>query len=135
MIAVCWHLGGLPELEGLRLRPWAHMLGFRGHFSTKSRRYSTTLRCLRGARQQWRSFQLLAAHGIDAATPVRRCAARAINELDIEDGEDDRVLIVGQWRYTGRGHTPGEAIYASTIAADLAETRCILRSMRGTGDE
>ena len=32
-----------PSSRTLRLRPWAHMLGFRGHFSTKSRRYSTTL--------------------------------------------------------------------------------------------
>ncbi|KMS66011.1 replication initiation protein, partial [Streptomyces regensis] len=30
MILTCWHLGGLPELEALRLRKWAHMLGFRG---------------------------------------------------------------------------------------------------------
>ena len=30
-----------------RLRRWAHMLGFGGHFSTKSRRYSTTLGALR----------------------------------------------------------------------------------------
>jgi hypothetical protein len=27
---------------------WTHMLGFRGHFVTKSRYYSTTLRELRG---------------------------------------------------------------------------------------
>jgi hypothetical protein len=26
-----WELGGRPELDGLRLRAWAHMLGFRGH--------------------------------------------------------------------------------------------------------
>jgi hypothetical protein len=33
-----------------RLRQWAHMLGFRGHWSTKSRRYSTTFTALRRAR-------------------------------------------------------------------------------------
>jgi hypothetical protein len=32
MIETCWRLGDQPELEELRLRPWAHMLGFRGHF-------------------------------------------------------------------------------------------------------
>ena len=37
-ISVCWTAGGLPELEELRARPSAHMLGFWGHFSTKSRR-------------------------------------------------------------------------------------------------
>lgn len=43
MIGTCWWLGGLAPFKSLRLRRWAHMLGYRGHFSTKSRRYSTTL--------------------------------------------------------------------------------------------
>jgi hypothetical protein len=50
LVRACWALGGRPELEGLRLRPWAHMLGFGGHWSTKSRRYSTTFTVLRRAR-------------------------------------------------------------------------------------
>ena len=50
LVRACWELGGRPELEGLRLRSWAHMLGFRGHWSTKSRRYSTTFTVLRRAR-------------------------------------------------------------------------------------
>ncbi|MFE9838129.1 replication initiator [Streptomyces sp. NPDC005551] len=47
MIRTCWELGKLPEFAELKLWKWAHMLGFRGHFSTKSRRYSTTLGALR----------------------------------------------------------------------------------------
>jgi hypothetical protein len=47
LVGVAWELGGRPELEGLRLRAWAHMLGFGGHWSTKSRRYSTTMGALR----------------------------------------------------------------------------------------
>ncbi|GAA4976291.1 replication initiator [Streptomyces hyderabadensis] len=43
MIRTCWELGKLPEFANLKLWKWAHMLGFRGHLSTKSRRYSTTL--------------------------------------------------------------------------------------------
>ncbi|MFF9337937.1 replication initiator, partial [Streptomyces albogriseolus] len=54
MIRTAWTLGARKELADLRLRAWAHMLGFRGHFSTKSRRYSTTLGALRDARAQWR---------------------------------------------------------------------------------
>jgi hypothetical protein len=46
MISACWTLGGRPELEQLRLRPWTHMLGFKGHYSTRSRCYSTTLTAL-----------------------------------------------------------------------------------------
>jgi hypothetical protein len=41
------------HLEDLRLTAWAHMLGFRGHFSTKSRAYSTTLAALRAARAEY----------------------------------------------------------------------------------
>ena len=40
-IAACLRLGKLPQLKELRLAAWAHMLGFRGHFSTKSRAYSS----------------------------------------------------------------------------------------------
>ena len=50
LIAECLRLSKLPGLEGLRLAAWAHMLGFRGHFSTKSRSYSITL----GALRPWR---------------------------------------------------------------------------------
>jgi hypothetical protein len=50
LVLACWELGGRPELERLRLRVWAHMLGFRGHWSTKSRRYSTTFTALRRTR-------------------------------------------------------------------------------------
>ncbi|MGH4012088.1 MAG: replication initiator [Pseudonocardiaceae bacterium] len=45
-----------------RLRRWAHMLGFGGHFATKSRRYSTTRQALK----------LRAANG---AAPVTTLAA------------------------------------------------------------
>ncbi|MGE9693665.1 MULTISPECIES: replication initiator [unclassified Streptomyces] len=37
MIRTCWELGRLQEFAELKLWKWAHMLGFRGHFSTKSR--------------------------------------------------------------------------------------------------
>jgi hypothetical protein len=50
LVRACWELGARSALVGLRLRKWAHMLGFGGHFSTKSRRYSTTLGALRRAR-------------------------------------------------------------------------------------
>jgi hypothetical protein len=41
-IAECLRLAKLPAFEALHLAAWAHMLGFSGHFSTKSRAYSTT---------------------------------------------------------------------------------------------
>ena len=36
LIAACWKTGAVPGYTGLRR--WAHMLGFGGHFLTKSRR-------------------------------------------------------------------------------------------------
>jgi hypothetical protein len=52
LIAECLRLSKLSGLEDLRLAAWAHMLGFRGHFSTKSRHYSTTFGALRAERAQ-----------------------------------------------------------------------------------
>lgn len=52
MARTCWQLGGLPEYRHLRLRAWAHVLGYRGHASSKSRYYSTTLGALRDARAE-----------------------------------------------------------------------------------
>ncbi len=49
-LQAAWHLGGNPHLSDLKLRRWAHTLGYRGHCTTKSRRYSTTLTALRKAR-------------------------------------------------------------------------------------
>jgi hypothetical protein len=134
MIATCWRLGGLPELEGLRLRPWAHMLGFRGHFATKSRRYSTTLSCLRNARDQWRTARTLTAHGLDPSTPVSRCRPEDLSDLTEPDASGESVLVVGDWRYTGRGHSPGQAVYAASIRQDLSESRRIWRQLRYDDD-
>ena len=48
----------LSERSGLRrMARWVHMLGFRGHFVTKSRGYSTTLGELRAARAAFRAGQ------------------------------------------------------------------------------
>lgn len=134
VIMTCWNLGGPAELEHLRLRPWAHMLGFRGHFSTKSRRYSVTLGCLRNVRRDWRTAQIFAAHGLDADTPVRRCQVHELDGLDQRAGGGDTVLVTGSWGYVGRGHSAGEAIFAWKIAEDMAENRRIARQDRDNGE-
>jgi hypothetical protein len=56
MIATAWRLGR-PSACGEPLRRWAHMLGFGGHFLTKSRRYSVTFGRLRAARREHRRAQ------------------------------------------------------------------------------
>ena len=45
LVNAAWSLGGAKGWAGLRR--WAHMLGFGGHFLTKSRRYSVTFRTMR----------------------------------------------------------------------------------------
>ncbi|MFI1941253.1 replication initiator [Streptomyces purpureus] len=55
MIHTAWHLATNRRHAHLRLRQWAHMLGFRGHFSTRTRHYSTTLTHLRAQRTAWRT--------------------------------------------------------------------------------
>ncbi|WP_435216068.1 replication initiator [Streptomyces sp. bgisy034] len=93
MIRTAWTLGARPELADLRLRAWAHMLGFRGHFSTKSRRYSTTLGALRDARADWRRAQ--------AAPPVP------------QDGET--TLVLAHWVFAGTGLSTGETWLAASL--------------------
>ena len=96
MIRTCWELGRLPEFGDLKLWKWAHMLGFRGHFSTKSRRYSTTLGALRDARRAWRTEQARAHAGLPESDPTT-------------------TLVVGHWDYLGSGYRPGAALLAADV--------------------
>ncbi|MQA87721.1 MAG: replication initiation protein [Streptosporangiales bacterium] len=103
LIACCLRLGELPELQGLRLLAWAHMLGFRGHFSTKSRRYSTTLGALRAARADHQRER----HVTTGRLPLF---------------EEDTVLVVNHWQYAGRGHSPGDALLAAAVTGRTSVT-------------
>ncbi|MGX7827537.1 replication initiator [Actinokineospora sp. 24-640] len=60
MIEACWTEAD----HHPRLRDWAHMLGYGGHFSTKSRRYSTTLTTIRKDRADHRATQARSASGL-----------------------------------------------------------------------
>jgi replication initiator protein RepSA len=114
LVRACWELGGRPELFQLRLRAWAHMLGFRGHWSTKSRRYSTTMTVLRRARVAF----------------AKRRRARDGVPLDAWDRpEDDQaVIVVASWVFVGSGYeTEGERWLALSAAARAREQRRIAR--------
>jgi hypothetical protein len=114
LVRACWELGGRPELERLRLRAWAHMLGFGGHWSTKSRRYSTTFTVLRRAR---------------VAFAKRRRAKDGI-PLDAwgRPEDDQAVIVVATWTYIGAGYeTEGERWLALSAAARAREHRRIAR--------
>ncbi len=92
MIGTCWWLGALPPFASLGLRRWAHMLGYGGHFSSKSRRYSTTLTALRQARSNHLAEEQRARLGLS----------------------DRPTVTVGQWRYAGRGYSPAAALLAAS---------------------
>jgi hypothetical protein len=114
LVRAAWALGSRPELEGLRLRAWAHMLGFGGHWSTKSRRYSTTMTVLRRAR---------------VAFAERRRARDGV-PLDAfgRAEEDQAVVVVASWVYVGAGYqTEGERWLALSAAARAREHRRIAR--------
>jgi hypothetical protein len=114
LVRAAWELGGRPELDGLRLRAWAHMLGFRGHWSTKSRRYSTTMTALRRAR---------VAH-------AKRRRARDGVPLDAwgRPEDDQAVIVVASWVYVGAGYeTEGERWLALSAAARAREQRQVAR--------
>jgi hypothetical protein len=93
------------------LTRWTHMLGFRGHFSTKSRRFSVTLGCLRQARADYRRRQ-----DFDGRRQVR--------ELDDDHADHDTTVLIGEWRFTGIGYTTsGDASLAASSAAYAREWR------------
>jgi hypothetical protein len=98
-IAECLRLNKLPQLSELRLATWAHMLGFRGHFATKSRAYSTTMGAL----------------GADRAAHQREAAIAAGLLPDLDSGT---TLVINDWHFAGRGHPPPVA----ELAADLPST-------------
>jgi hypothetical protein len=102
LIAACWNLGRTKQWRSLRR--WAHMLGFGGHFLTKSRHYSVTFRILRGNRVIWRR--------------------RADHHDTSREHTDETTLVINLLAYLGTGwKTTGDALLANTAAALARERR------------
>jgi hypothetical protein len=96
LVEACWILGAPKDWQGLRR--WAHMLGFGGHFLTKSRRYSVIFRILRERRVVYRRT-VEQPPNTDAAAP-------------------ETTLVVNFLAFAGAGwHTTGDALLANTSAA------------------
>jgi hypothetical protein len=107
LITSAWQLGGREEIDGKRLRRWAHQFGFGGHCFTKSRRFSTTFKALREAR---------AIHAAGRAT----AAASAKS--------DHNSIRIGAWRYAGRGYPrSGDALLAASSHARARDHRRLAR--------
>jgi hypothetical protein len=101
LIATTWALGKDPAAAVLGLNRWTHTLGYRGHFLTKSRQYSTTFTALRRARITYRRQQ---HHPDGEQDPWGRRLDERI------------VLTVSTWQYAGTGHA-GTAERALALAA------------------
>lgn len=82
LVRLAWQLGEHESYDGLRR--WVH-IAFRGHFTSKSRRYSTTLDAIRGERRAYRQRH-----------------AEHIRELPPEG--QDTTLVVARWEFAGLGY-------------------------------
>jgi hypothetical protein len=94
-----------PELSDLKLERSAHLLGFRGHWATKSRGYSTTLTALREARR---------SHAAGEGAAQQKQAT---------------------WQYLGMGHqTRGDKVLSDSAAHERDRVERIARvEVRGRG--
>jgi len=94
---------------------WALMLGFRGHFSTKSRRYSVTLGALRRARRRFQRMTAKQRHTGDVLD------VRELEERLMADDEET-TLVIGSWAYEGSGWPrAGDKALADAAAARARE--------------
>jgi hypothetical protein len=99
MIETAWHLGH---------KQWAHMLGYGGHFLTKSRAYSVTFGRLRADRAAYRQAQRYDAGQLDPwGRPV----------------DETTVLFLGSWSYAGSGYAASDAHMLALMSADGARAR------------
>ena len=133
LVAYAWQLGTLPSSQTSeqqrqdwhdtfgRLRRWTHMLGFGGHFATKSRRYSTTHKQLRAARREYQR------------TTRADWRERHRDDDSWSTTDDDTTLIVCDLTFAGIGwNTTADAQLATAAAARAREHRAALREDRTT---
>jgi hypothetical protein len=112
LIEACWILGHPKAWR--RLRRWAHMLGFGGHFLTKSRRYSVTFAFLRDQRVRFRR-------------------AQNSGPEQIQPNAEPTILVVNFLEFVGAGwQTPADAMLANTSAAMAREHQQAARAALGT---
>jgi len=108
LVETAWELGHRPDLENRRLQLWSHTCGFRGHFLTKSKRYSTTFAALRADRQRWRLAQ-------QQKSPDR-------------DPPDPGEMELREWTFEGSGYrTAGDVCLARNMEEELRAGRVLAR--------
>ena len=102
------HTLGIDALVGIGR--WLHTLGYRGHVTTKSRRYSVTMGALRAIRATWSRQH--AAKG---------CSPQHYSPFDLAE-QSDEVW----WEFDRAGHaTPGDRTLVYSAALQHIDTRRI----------
>jgi Replication initiator protein, pSAM2 len=97
---------------------WLHTLGYRGHITTKSRRYSITMTALRAARHHWR------AHRADNPEQVNCPSDSHHFKQDSASSSDE----LSDWRIDGAGHrNDGERLLVHTAAHQARQDRYLAR--------
>jgi hypothetical protein len=97
-----FRLAADPALAGRRFDRYAHAIGYRGHCVTKSRRYSTTFKALRQAREDH-----VRGRVASGSRPVERCS---------------------ELRYAGIGHdTDADAFLARSRFEKRRQARLLAR--------
>jgi hypothetical protein len=96
---------------------WLHTLGYRGHITTKSRRYSITMTALRAARHRWRIH--------------RTGQPNLVNfQGDPQENEDYSSIAydLSDWRIDGAGlRDDGERLLVHTAAHQARQQRYLAR--------
>ena len=97
------------------------MLGFRGHFSSKSRRYSVTLGQLRRARHR---YAVLAADARATGVPLDLADLEARLLAD----DEETTLVLSSWTYESSGWPTAGDTALALAAADAARAYDIARA-------
>ena len=114
-------LSGIADLGALpgnaAMLAWLHTLGYRGHITTKSRRYSITMTRLRAARHDWR---------------IRRACQPEHDDWQHNSNDQQdwstRTYELSDWRIDGAGHRDdGERLLVHTAALRAREYRHLAR--------
>ena len=96
---------------------WLHTLGYRGHITSKSRRYSITMTALRAARHHWRINRAERPEHVDVQYNSRHQQDRSSSACELSD-----------WRIDGVGHrNDGERLLVHTAALRAREYRYLAR--------
>jgi hypothetical protein len=114
------HTLGIDALAGIGR--WLHTLGYRGHVTTKSRRYSVTMGALRAIRATWTRQQA-----------ANDCSPQHHSPIDPTEQRDDTW-----WAFDRAGHaTPGDRTLVYAAALQRIDTRRVglLEARRQARDE